>query len=417
MKISVISFTKQGQMLAERIREYMGEEDEITVYTKGSSQNVQEPQAVINRTKRTEQETNTAKTAVSQKNMTEESMTVSKNPDTIAVTTSLTEWTGEQMVAHRALVFISACGIAVRAIAPWITDKLHDSPVIVMDEQGQHVIPLLSGHVGGANELALRLSEAIGAIPVVTTATDLQGSFAIDLFAKKNDLWIRNREGIAKVSAKVLAGSEITMCVRTGHLETCENLPDGIRLCEYPPEEPVDVLVTENHSVSDTVARDLLEQKYRSPLSVSMEQLQSDVYSKAQLILHPKKYVLGVGCKKETDSAKLEDYLQSILEQQGISIEEIVALASIDVKKDETCLLKFSEKHRIPFRTYSAQKLQAVPGEFHSSAFVKNTVGVDNVCERAAICAAGDGGRLMLSKQANDGMTVAIVEKIWKVVF
>lgn len=383
-------------MLAERIREYMGEEDEITVYTKGSSQNVQEPQAVINRTKRTEQETNTAKTAVSQKNMTEESMTVSKNPDTIAVTTSLTEWTGEQMAAHRALVFISACGIAVRAIAPWITDKLHDSPVIVMDEQGQHVIPLLSGHVGGANELALRLSEAIGAIPVVTTATDLQGSFAIDLFAKKNDLWIRNREGIAKVSAKVLAGSEIMMCVRTGHLETCENLPDGIRLCEYPPEEPVDVLVTENHSVSDTVARDLL---------------------KAQLILHPKKYVLGVGCKKETDSAKLEDYLQSILEQQGISIEEIVALASIDVKKDETCLLKFSEKHRIPFRTYSAQKLQAVPGEFHSSAFVKNTVGVDNVCERAAICAAGDGGRLMLSKQANDGMTVAIVEKIWKVVF
>ncbi len=396
MKISVISFTKQGQKLAERIREYMGEEDEITVYTKGSSQNVQEPQAVINRTKRTEQETNTAKTAVSQKNMTEESMTVSKNQDTIAVTMSLSEWTGAQMAAHRTLVFIGACGIAVRAIAPWITDKLHDSPVIVMDEQGQHVIPLLSGHVGGANELALRLSEAIGAIPVITTATDLHGSFAVDLFAKKNDLWIYNKEGIAKVSAKVLAGSEITMCVRTGHLETCENLPDGIRLCEYPPEEPVDVLVTENHSVSDTVERDSL---------------------KAQLILHPKKYVLGVGCKKETDSAKLEDYLQSILEQQGISIEEIAALASIDVKKDEACLLKFSEKHRIPFRTYSAQKLQAVPGEFHGSAFVKNTVGVDNVCERAAICAAGDGGRLMLSKQVNDGMTVAIVEKIWKVAF
>ncbi len=383
-------------MLAERIREYMGEEDEITVYTKGSSQNVQEPQAVINRTKRTEQETNTAKTAVSQKNMTEESMTVSKNQDTIAVTMSLSEWTGAQMAAHRTLVFIGACGIAVRAIAPWITDKLHDSPVIVMDEQGQHVIPLLSGHVGGANELALRLSEAIGAIPVITTATDLHSSFAVDLFAKKNDLWIYNKEGIAKVSAKVLAGSEITMCVRTGHLETCENLQDGIRLCEYPPEEPVDVLVTENHSVSDTVERDSL---------------------KAQLILHPKKYVLGVGCKKETDSVKLEDYLQSILEQQGISIEEIAALASIDVKKDEACLLKFSEKHRIPFRTYSAQKLQAVPGEFHSSAFVKNTVGVDNVCERAAICAAGDGGRLMLSKQVNDGMTVAIAEKIWKVAF
>ena len=400
-------------MLAERIRERIDGEDVITLYTKCSSQNAQELQTATKQAKCNEQEENVTGALLTQK---KESAAVSENQCTIQIEASLTEWTGEQMAAHRALVFIGACGIAVRAIAPWVTDKLHDSPVIVMDEQGQHVIPLLSGHVGGANELALRLSEAIGAIPVITTATDLHGSFAVDLFAKKNDLWIHNKEGIAKVSAKVLEGEEITMCVRTGHIETCENIPDGIRLCEYPPKEPVDVLVIDN-SVSDTVERDSLEQKSRSPLSVSMEQLQSDVYSKAQLILQPKKYVLGVGCKKGTDSAKLEDYLQSILEQQGISIEEITALASIDVKMDETCLLRFSEKHRIPFKTYSAQELQEVPGEFHTSAFVKNTVGVDNVCERSAICAAGDGGRLMLAKQANDGMTVAIAEKIWKVVF
>lgn len=392
MKISVISFTKQGQILGERIKERMGGEDAITLYTKCSSQNAQELQTATKQAKCNEQEENVTGALLTQK---KESAAVSENQCTIQIEASLSEWTGEQMAAHRALVFIGACGIAVRAIAPWIVDKLHDSPVIVMDEQGQYVIPLLSGHVGGANELALRLSEASGAIPVITTATDLHGSFAVDLFAKKNDLWIRNREGIAKVSAKVLTGAEITMCVQTGHIETCENLPDGIRLCEYPPKEPVDVLVIDN-SVSDTVERDSL---------------------KAQLILHPKKYILGVGCKKGTDSAKLEDYLQSILEQQGISIEEITALASIDVKKDEACLLKFSEKYRIPFKTYSAQKLQTVPGEFHTSAFVKNTVGVDNVCERAAICAAGDGGRLMLAKQANDGMTVAIAEKIWKVVF
>lgn len=380
-------------MLGERIRERIDGEDAITLYTKCSSQIAQELQMATKQAKCNEQEENVTGALLTQK---KESAAVSENQGTIQIEASLSEWTGEQMAAHRALVFIGACGIAVRAIAPWITDKLHDSPVIVMDEQGQYVIPLLSGHVGGANELALRLSEAIGAIPVITTATDLHGSFAVDLFAKKNDLWIHNKEGIAKVSAKVLAGAEITMCVRTGHIETCENLPDGIRLCEYPPKEPVDVLVAENNSASDTVKRDSL---------------------KAQLILHPKKYILGVGCKKGTDSAKLEDYLQSILEQQGISIEEITALASIDVKMDETCLLRFSEKHRIPFKTYSAQKLQTVPGEFHSSAFVKNTVGVDNVCERAAICAAGDGGRLMLAKQANDGMTVAIAEKIWKVVF
>lgn len=102
----------------------------------------------------------------------------------------------------------------------------------------------------------------------------------------------------------------------------------------------------------------------------------------AELLLQPKKYILGVGCKKDTDSAKLDLFLKKILEEQGIVIEQIAALASIDVKKEERCLLEFSEKYRIPFRIYTAQELQAVPGEFHGSEFVKTQVGVDNVCER-----------------------------------
>lgn len=386
MKISVISFTKTGKQLAERIRESMDGEDIITLYTKCSSQNAQEQQATINRANRTEQETNKAETAMSQKNMTEESATVSKKPDTIAVTTSLSEWTGEQMAAHHALIFIGACGIAVRAIAPWIMDKLHDSPVLVVDEMGKYVIPLLSGHVGGANELAVRLAGALGAIPVITTATDLHDSFAVDIFAKRNDLRICNREGIARVSAKVLAGEEITMSVPTGYLAADETIPPGIRLCAYPPTEKVDVLIADG-----------MEEIFRK--------------ESAELLLQPKKYILGVGCKRNTDSAKLDLFLKKILEEQGIVIEQIAALASIDVKKEERCLLEFSEKYRIPFRTYTAQELQAVPGEFHSSEFVKAQVGVDNVCERAALKAAGTGGWIFLSKQAQDGMTAAIAKR------
>lgn len=386
VKISVISFTKTGQQLTERIRESMNGEDIITLYTKCSSQNVQELQATINRANRTEQEINKAETAVSQKNMTEESATVSKKPDTIVVTTSLSEWTGEQMAAHHALIFIGACGIAVRAIAPWIMDKLHDSPVLVADEMGKYVIPLLSGHVGGANELAVRLAGALGAIPVITTATDLHDSFAVDIFAKRNDLRICNREGIAKVSAKVLAGEEITMSVPTGYLAADETIPPRIRLCAYPPTEKVDVLIADG-----------MEEIFRK--------------ESAELLLQPKKYILGVGCKRDTDSAKLDLFLQKILEEQGIVIEQIAALASIDVKKEERCLLEFSEKYRIPFRTYTAQELQAVPGEFHSSEFVKAQVGVDNVCERAALKAAGTGGWILLGKQAQDGMTAAIAKR------
>lgn len=360
MKISVISFTKTGQQLAERLRERMrGEDESVILYTKCSRM---------------------------EKNVTQ----AAGGAGTIPVPISLSSWAGEQMAAHHALVFIGACGIAVRAIAPWITDKLHDSPVLVMDEQGQYVIPLLSGHVGGANELAARLAKALGALPVITTATDLHGSFAVDLFAKRNELWIRNKEGIARVSAKVLAGEEITMSVQTGHLAAGEAIPSGIRLCAYPPTEKVDVLIADD----------------------TEETFQEEA---AGLLLLPKKYILGVGCKKGTDSAKLEAFLRKILETQGIAIEQIAALASIDVKKEERCLQEFSEKYRIPFRTYSAQELQAVPGEFHSSAFVKAQVGVDNVCERAAMRAAGADGRICLGKQAQDGMTVAITEKVWKV--
>lgn len=135
----------------------------------------------------------------------------------------------------------------------------------------------------------------------------------------------------------------------------------------------------------------------------------------AELLLKPKKYILGAGCKKGTDSVKLEAFLRKILEEQDIAIEQVAALASIDVKKEERCLLEFSKRYRIPFQTYPAQKLQTVYGTFHGSDFVKSQVGVDNVCERAAMKAAGADGRICRAKQAQDGMTVAIAEKAWKV--
>ena len=382
MKISVISFTKTGQQLAERIRENMrGENETIILYTKCSRK------MTVQTAENSEDVTTHTLGIIPNKGV---NVPTDNTGDTIAVHESLSAWAGEQMASHHALIFVGACGIAVRAIAPWITDKLHDSPVLVMDEQGQYVIPLLSGHVGGANELAARLAEALGAIPVITTATDLHGSFAVDLFAKRNDLWICNKEGIARVSSKVLSGEEITMSVQTGHLAADEDIPTGIRLCAYPPAEKVDVLIADG-----------TEEIFRK--------------ESAELLLQPKKYILGVGCKKNTDSAKLDSFLKKILEEQDIAIEQVAALASIDVKKEERCLLEFSEKYRIPFQTYPAQKLQTVHGTFHGSDFVKSQVGVDNVCERAAMKAAGADGRICRAKQAQDGMTVAIAEKAWKV--
>ena len=311
----------------------------------------------------------------------------------------LTEWTGEQMKARRSLLFIGACGIAVRAIAPFLTDKLNDVPVLVMDEQGCFVIPVLAGHVGGANELALSLAERMGSTPVITTATDLNHCFAVDLFARRNALHIVNKDGIAKVSSRILAGEEVTMAVEEGHLREEEaqtlrgrrgsrktNIPDGIRLVST--EAPVDVLV--------------------APAS----------YGKGRLLtLRPKEYVIGIGCKRGKAAEQIDHFVNRALKESGISMEQVAAFASIDRKKDEEGILWMSSHYGISFVTCSAEELQQVEGNFHASEFVKSQVGVDNVCERAALRFSGPDGILVTGKQAEDGITVAIAKRRWSVSF
>jgi len=292
------------------------------------------------------------------------------------------------MREKNALLFIGACGIAVRAIAPYLTDKLHDSPVLVMDEGGQFIIPLLSGHMGGANELAMRLAAKTGAVPVITTATDLNKKFAVDLFAKKNGLHIVNKDGIAKVSAKVLAGKEITVSVETGYEEAVEKTPEGIRLVSYPPKGPVDVVIT---SEAKTFP--------------------------ALLCLKPREYAVGIGCKKGKEAEKIEELICRILREIGITKEQVFALASIDGKKEEEGLLAWSRKGNIPFLTFSAEQLRETAGNFHTSAFVKEQVGVDNVCERAALRACGPEGRLIYEKHAEDGMTIAVAKRKRRALF
>lgn len=309
----------------------------------------------------------------------------------------LAEWAKGQMQQQNALLFIGACGIAVRAIAPSLTDKLHDSPVLVMDEQGKHIIPILSGHMGGANELARYLAEETGADPVITTATDLNQAFAVDLFAKKNGLYIENKDGIVKVSSKILAGKGLTMSIEPGHGIAAKkaqdqagaegSIPDGIRLVSYPPVGVVDIVVTSENKAVD-----------------------------AAIVLRPKEYVIGMGCKRGKSLAELDAFIRKKTEELGISTGQVFALSSISQKKDEPGLVEWCQKERVRFLTYTAEELQEVAGEFLESDFVKGQVGVGNVCERAALKACGKG-KLIASKQAENGMTIAIAKKEWKVCF
>ena len=298
----------------------------------------------------------------------------------------IVEWAGQQMREKNILLFIGACGIAVRAIAPHLTDKLHDSPVLVMDEKGEYVIPILSGHMGGANEIAMQIAELTGAVPVITTATYINHKFAVDLFAKKNNLYIVNREGIAKVSSKVLDGKDITISIEPGHI--CEYclLPNGIHMESYPPEHFVDIVVTAENKKFDT-----------------------------SILLKPREYVIGMGCKRGKETEQLETFINRSIKEADISENQLFALASIEYKKDEKAFIEWSRKNQIPFVTYSTEQLMEVEGEFHTSDFVLEKVGVGNVCERAALRACGAKGTIIYEKHAEYGMTIAIAKRRWKI--
>lgn len=275
----------------------------------------------------------------------------------------LSEWAADAFDSKDALVFVGAMGIAIRAIAGLVKDKLTDSPVIVIDDKGQFIIPVLSGHVGGANELAMQLSEILDGIAVITTSTDSGDAFAVDLFAKENNLKIVDRDNIKRVSAKSIEGKCITLSIK-----------------DYPPTEPVDVIVSDEMIYPSTIT------------------------------LAPKKYVAGIGLKRGKSAEAIEKALFDTLDIAGIGINEIGAFATIDIKLDEVGLKKVAEKYRIPLIGFESSILQKARGEFSTSQFVKDTVGVDNVCERAAVIAT-DQGQLIVRKQAMDGVTVAIAKK------
>ena len=351
MKLSVISFTLNGKQLSEHIAELLETEVEIELYAKCETGIIDAAHSKV-----------------------------------LIVKKSIGDWAKEQMQKRNPLLFIGACGIAVRAVAPFLTDKLHDVPVLVMDEKGKYVIPILSGHMGGANDLANHIAEKTGAEAVITTATDINKKFAVDMFAKRNNLYIANKDGIAKVSSKILAGKEITISIETGHEITCEET--GVQIVPYPPAGFVDVVVTSEDNVFDT-----------------------------SILLKPREYVIGIGCKRGKNVNEIDNFISKTINEMGISVTEIYALSSISQKRDEQGIIEWCRKEGIPFFTYTAEELQEVNGNFTESSFVKAQVGVDNVCERASVKACGEDGKLILPKVAENGMTIAIAKREWKVCF
>lgn len=283
---------------------------------------------------------------------------------------TLKGWTAEHFAQDEALIFVGAVGIAVRAIAPHCKSKATDPAVVVVDEGGSFAVPLLSGHLGGANALARALAKACGAVPVITTATDVNGLFAVDLWAKAQNCTVLEPERIKRVSGALLAGQIVRYW---SPWSVAGETPVGVEKADAP--EAADFALT------------------LTPQGGALH-------------LVPRIGVLGVGCRRGTTAQQLEEAFAAFCAASGLSPAAVCAAASIDLKKDEPGLAEFCKAHGWPITFYPADELRAVPGQFTPSAFVASVTGVDNVCERSAVKASG--GTLLLPKTAGGGVTLAL---------
>lgn len=275
------------------------------------------------------------------------------------------------------IVFVGAVGIAVRTIAPYLKNKLVDPAVVSIDESGSFVVPLLAGHIGGANGFARALAQLLQAVPVVTTATDVNQLFAVDEWAARNKMVIGNMQAAKDFAAALVDGEQVGLVV------------------DYPliSALPKQVVIKDSGAVGMAITSD----RRLRPFDVTVP-------------LWPQNLYLGIGCRRGTELEAIEKLVLTKLKDLGIDMRTVVGIASIDVKKDEAGLLAFAAKYSWPISFYTAAELQQVPGVFSSSDFVKSVVGVSNVCERSAVLAANGCGRLVLPKCSLQGVTLAIAE-------
>jgi len=306
------------------------------------------------------------------------SKTSADSAGTKTVEGPVSDWTKESFGTSDAIVFIGAAGIAVRYIAPFIRSKTTDPAVICIDDKGRFVVPLLSGHIGGANDLAKEIAEGIGSIPVITTATDIRGRFSVDSYAAKNGLHIGSMSAAKEVSALIVDDKKVGLA---SDLE----IPGRI-----PPE--LDLGGNERTGIFISYGRS------KGPF-------------KRTLKLTPRCHILGIGCRKGTPYVKIRAFVKEVLKENDISMKSVKAVASIDLKSNEKGLLEFSKKIRTEPVFFSAEELASLPDiGFTSSERVRKITGVDNVCERAAFAASKDG-EIVVKKISKDGMTLAVVRE------
>jgi cobalt-precorrin 5A hydrolase len=275
--------------------------------------------------------------------------------------------------SYKGILFIGSTGIAVRLNAPYLVHKTLDPAIVVVDDLGRFSISLVSGHLGGANDLAQRIAQILQCQPVITTASDARNIEAIDMFAKNNGLYIESMEAAKKLTAMMLEGKKIK-------LDTTQKLAFNYRV--------------------------LSDHDYDGVLYVSSElNLTND---KPFCVLRPKNINIGIGCRRGKHRDEILKAIEEIFALNNISLNSIKTIASVDVKSDEEGIIEACKSLGCTMTIFTREEISKVQEKFAASDFVKSNIGVTSVCEPCAHLAGGD---IIVSKAVMNGITIAVAKE------
>lgn len=279
-------------------------------------------------------------------------------------------------------IFISATGIALRFINPYIQDKTIDPAIVVVDDMGRFSISLLSGHIGGGNALAEYIGAEIGAIPVITTATDNRGIESIDSFAKKNDYYMEDMKSITRITSMMVNGKTIGLYSEDDKIIKYDNI----------------IFVKDLNNIDPKI----------DGLIIVASQIYKDI-DIPNTVLIPKNINIGMGCRKGVETERIIKAVEDTFSNENLSTKGIKAIGTVEVKKDEKGIIETAKHFSCPMKIFTIDQIKEVEDQFEKSQFVKDTIGVYSVSEPTAHLL---GGKMIAMKSKHNGITISISKEI-----
>jgi cobalt-precorrin 5A hydrolase len=351
-------------------------------------------------------------------------------PFDLPVRPLIQQWFGE----HQRLVLFMPVGAAVRLLAPCLGHKGRDPAVVCVDDNANFAVSLLSGHVGGADLLAEEVASALDATPVITSASHVTGTLAVDLLGREFGWKLQaDSQAITRASAAVVNGEPVGLYQQSGEPNWWPedtSLPQNIRLYDSLPELAL------SHCVAALIVTD-----YLAPLDTPMmghqgESCRAALAEKVMITYRPRTLVAGMGCRRGVPLGELEELLVDTLAQHNLSVDSLCCIATADLKQDEPGILQLAEKYRVPLQCYSATELNSVfedgpdavdggparaptgvSGDVAQDGIrptpkprVHRLLGIWGVSEPAALLASGSPG-LLVSREQTHRATIALARR------